>query len=185
MLPTILIQAIPVCYSKYSDNKHSQTHHSIYICIYIYILHNTSFILRLCQYTTRFGSAETKHVVYWHNLRTNHEVCKIYIYCGVSDCVYHHCIVVTYTYKKSTAFHTLIFTKFTNAKQNYVVFFCTEFHKKIVQIMWLAGTDIYLRPYPKYGLHCVDIRETHNHSVHICGKHLKESLYKPEEECRK
>jgi hypothetical protein len=40
---TVLIWVIPVCYSKYSDNKHNQT---------------TSFTLRLCQYTTRFGSAE-------------------------------------------------------------------------------------------------------------------------------
>jgi hypothetical protein len=26
------------------------------------------------------GSAEPKHVAYWHNLRVNDVVCKIYIY---------------------------------------------------------------------------------------------------------
>jgi hypothetical protein len=37
------------------------------------------------------GSAKPKHVVYWHNLRINDVVCKkIYIYCGVSDCVHYH-----------------------------------------------------------------------------------------------
>jgi hypothetical protein len=32
----ILIWVIPLCYSKYSDNKHSQTHHGVYIYIYIF-----------------------------------------------------------------------------------------------------------------------------------------------------
>jgi hypothetical protein len=50
---TLLIWVIPVCYSKYSDNKHSQTHHSIYL--FSTLCHYT---LRLCQCTTCFGLAE-------------------------------------------------------------------------------------------------------------------------------
>jgi hypothetical protein len=62
--PTILIWVIPVCCSSYGNNKHSLTHHSIYLfCTLCY------FTLRFSQYTTCFGSAEPKHVVYWENLR--------------------------------------------------------------------------------------------------------------------
>jgi hypothetical protein len=45
-----------------------------------------SFILRLCQYTICFGSAEPKQIVYWYNLRVNDIVCQVkinkYIYTG-------------------------------------------------------------------------------------------------------
>jgi hypothetical protein len=42
---TVLTWVIPVCYFNYSNNKHSQTHRSVYLFC---ILHQ--FTLRLCQY---------------------------------------------------------------------------------------------------------------------------------------
>jgi hypothetical protein len=54
------------------------------------------------------GSAEPKHVVYWHNLRTNDVACKIYIYCSVSGCVYCHCI---YLRSVTTESELIVFSK--------------------------------------------------------------------------
>jgi hypothetical protein len=34
------------------------------------------------------ASAEPKHVVYWHNLRVNYVVCKIYVYTVVCPIVF-------------------------------------------------------------------------------------------------
>jgi hypothetical protein len=45
-----------------SNDKQSDTPQYVYVCIYIYIYiyieHTMSFTLRLCQYTTCFGSAK-------------------------------------------------------------------------------------------------------------------------------
>jgi hypothetical protein len=49
---TMLIWFIPVCYSKYSDNKHRQATVMYLFCT---LRHYT---LRLCQCTTCFGSAQ-------------------------------------------------------------------------------------------------------------------------------
>jgi hypothetical protein len=50
---TIFTWVITVCYFSYSNNKHSLTHHCIYLFCALH--HSTP---RLCQYATCFGSAE-------------------------------------------------------------------------------------------------------------------------------
>jgi hypothetical protein len=60
-----------------------------------------NFYTRTCD-----GSAEPKRVVYWHNLRINDVVCKIYIYTYVCVCV---CVCV-YIHSGVSVFIITVYT---------------------------------------------------------------------------